>query len=446
MTKPYRYQLIGVKKIERFKRRALLADDMGLGKTLQSLLVCKRNPNACPIIVVCPAGLKENWRREAAAHINMRAEILEGTKPPRRRMRHSQILIINYDILQYWLEYLKALNPQTIILDECHRIKNRTAKCTKAAKQLCDGVPSILALSGTPMLNRPVELYPILSILRPKTYKHFTRFAQRYCQPRRRFWGWEYKGATHTKELRGRLLGTCMIRRRLVDVLEDLPPKRRIIVPLQITDRRQYDLLRKDFKDWAQRHNPRKNSNMMAEALRQLGYMKRLAGTLKMPAITNWIDNFLVETDQKLIVFGIHKAVLRPLHARYKNSLLIDGTIKGKHRQNVVDKFHFDNQSRILFGNLQAAGTGWNCKCTSTIAFAEMGWTPGEHDQAESRAHGLHRGQQGVSFTAYYLLGIDTIEEKLCKIIHSKQKTIRGIIDGSETKRMDVFKELLEVL
>src|ERR1017187_3980456 len=115
MTIPYPFQIRSVEQIEEWDGIALLASEMGLGKTFMAYLYAKRNKHIRPIVIVCPASLKWNWEREAKIHCNMQAEVLEGRKPPRRRLLHpGNIFIINYDILPYWVKYLKTLKPKLV--------------------------------------------------------------------------------------------------------------------------------------------------------------------------------------------------------------------------------------------------------------------------------------------------------------------------------------------
>ena len=136
LTIPYHYQLKDVRHIQRFKGRALIANEMGLGKTFEALLWMQRNPKVRPVIVVCPASLKWNWEHEALTHINQRSEVLEGTKPPERFYLHHEMVIINYDILRPWMEYLVSLKAQLLIIDESQYLADRKTKRTRAVKEL----------------------------------------------------------------------------------------------------------------------------------------------------------------------------------------------------------------------------------------------------------------------------------------------------------------------
>lgn len=447
-TKPHTYQRRGAALIEIFEGRALLADEMGLGKSLQALLWAYRNPHVRPIVIVCPATIKINWQRECSMHFGLRAEVLEGRRIPDRGLRTSQqILIINYDILEAWLPTLRSMKPQLIIVDECHYIGNRSAKRTKAVRKLCRKAPHVVFLSGTPLTNRPAELYPSINIIRPDLYPAFFPFAQRYCKPKLTPWGWDYSGADHMEELHRRLGKQMMIRRLKKDVLKDLPGKQRIVMPMEIVKRKEYEKIERDFIRWLTRISPAKAQRAKkAQSLTQMSFLRQQAALFKMPSVYEWIDNFLASSDDKLLVFAVHKEIIRLLHERYKSqSTVVTGSVTGRHRQQAFDSFNEDTTTRLLFGNLKAAGVGWSCKSTAVGAFVEMGWTPGAHSQGEDRIHGLGRGVSGRVSTWYYLIARDTIEERMCRIIQAKQRILEAVLDGKlDENDLDIFDQLMK--
>tara|TARA_R110002020_G_scaffold12409_1_gene45461 strand:+ start:833 stop:2185 length:1353 start_codon:yes stop_codon:yes gene_type:complete len=441
MTKLYQYQKDGVRSLEKFNGRALLADEMGLGKTIQALWYFKRNQTS-PIIVICPASLKWNWAREASVHIGERAEILEGRKPPRKKVfKQNPFVIINYEILGPWLDYLLELEPKLVVLDECQYVKNRRAKRTRHVKQLIKSVPHVLALSGTPLTNRPAELWTTLNMIRPDLFKSFMSYALEFCNAKRTPWGWEYKGAKNLEKLNGILTENCMVRRRKADVLKDLPAKSRHVVPVPLGNRKEYDEAEDDLILWLSKYSKRKaNAASRAERLVKMGYLKRLAAELKIKAMTDWIDSFLEETDEKLVVFAIHKNIINALRERYPKAVLVTGDVTGKKRQRAVDKFQRHKGTRLFIGNIQAAGVGLTLTASSTVLFAEIGWTPGEHVQAEDR---IHRIGQTNPASCYYLIGVNTIEERLSRIIQEKQLVLSATLDGGTTnEQLDIFDQL----
>lgn len=449
---PYPYQERGVQLIEKFDGRVLLADEMGLGKTPQSLWWCKSQPYLTPIIVVCPASLKYNWEREAVKYLQSPSVVLSGRKCPQHEpFPKPRMFIINYDILMYWVDWLKKLGPLVCILDECHYLGSTRTRRTKAVRQLCKEIPFIIALSGTPLVNRPSELWPVLNILWPQKYPTFFSlsdrhcFANRFCQPKRTPWGWTFNGATNLNILHEELKRNGMIRRKKKDVLTQLPTKSRHVVPVAIEDEKQYEKAEKEFLKWLREIAPHKvRSAARAERLVQMGYLKRLAGKLKITAVLDWIKLFFEDTAEKLIVFGVHKLVLGAIKDAYPHvSVIVDGSVTGRKRQEAVDKFNKAKNCKLFIGNIQAAGAGWSANDASNVLFAELDWTPGKHTQAEDRVHGLYRGG-GKHASSFYLVGKGTIEEDLCEIIQKKQGDIDQVMDGAVMKDTLSIYDMLE--
>ena len=440
MTKLYPFQKEDVKHIIKLNGRVLLASEMGLGKTIQALYFLRQAPkkgfNTLPAIVVCPSIAKWVWKDQAKEHIGMRCRIING-KQPKILKTNKQLIIINYEILDSWVKYLRKLKPMTVILDECHFIKNNKVIRTKAARRICKNIPYILALSGTPLVNRPKEMYNTLKILDPIRWKYYVNYAEKYCDRKWNYWGgWDDTGSSNIKTLHRILRKTCMIRRLKKDVLKELPEKTRVIVPLNI-DIKKYVQAEIDFIKLGEVKK--------AIQLVKLGYLKRLAAELKMKLVISWIDNFLGESDGKLIIFGIHKIIIKELQEHYsKISVVVDGSVSHSKRQDAVKQFQENNETRLFIGNIQAAGTAITLTAADTVAFIELDWVPGNHVQAEDRAHRI--GQKN-NVTVYYLIAKGTIEEDLCKIIQKKAKIISSILDGGkQATELNVYNELMSII
>jgi SWI/SNF-related matrix-associated actin-dependent regulator 1 of chromatin subfamily A len=439
----YPYQIRGVFSIKRFKGRALLADEMGLGKTIQALMWLHKR-KAFPCVIVCPAFLKWTWEREARNNLGIAANILSGKRPKNKQLTQGGVFIINYEILDAWVPHLKKLGIRSVILDECHYVKSRDSKRYKATEKLCEGVKYCVALSGTALTNRPAELWTTLHLVRPDLFKSFFSFAWRYCKPTKRFGRWMYKGASNLPELHSLLKSTVMIRRLKSDVLTELPSKTKHIIPMDMSDPAEYNTIKTDFMTWLKANKPDSiKSTSKAKIVVQLGVLKRAAARLKLPSVFAWIDNFLEESTGKLVVFGVHRSIVEAIFERYKGqAVLVHGGVKGKARQAAVDAFQTNKRIRVFVGNIQAAGTGLTLTAASTLAFAEIGWVPADCLQAEDR---IHRIGQTKNATIYYLVARDSIEERLCEILQSKQKVLNATLDGAEgAPQFDVFDQLIE--
>jgi hypothetical protein len=356
--------------------------------------------------VVCPASLKWQWRAEALKHFNMDLEVLGGTRPrPCTGPLKPKAVVINYDVLGKikdgdgrrtgpgWLEYLRWLEPKLLVWDEIHFLGSHVTKRAAWAEQLCRDVPHVVGLSGTPLTNRPIELWFPLKLIKPTLFPNRYRYGHEFCRPRRTPWGVKYDGAANLGRLHRILVDEnngVFLRRRKEDVLQELPPKRRAVVPLELAPaaRREYAAAQNDFLGWLRQTAPeRYHKARHNEALLKVGYLLRLAVVLKLPLVRRWLDDFLATSEGKLIVFSVQKTkVLRPLYEHYaRRAVIIDGDVPVKERYPVEQAFLRKRQYRLLFGQAKAAGVGWNALGVSDIALVELPWAPGDVGQMEDR-------------------------------------------------------------
>jgi SWI/SNF-related matrix-associated actin-dependent regulator 1 of chromatin subfamily A len=447
-TKPF--QKKGVRKIDHFDGIALLADEMRLGKTLQTLLWCSAYPKRRPIVVVCPANVKYVWQHQAWEHIKMRATVLEGTTVKKRVVRTllglESMIILNYEILEAWMSTLLKINPQILLVDECHYIKSRSTKRRKNIKKLAKRIPHVICISGTPLTNRPAELWTTLNILRPKEFRSFITFAYRYCKPTYRPWGWQYKGAENLKELHRKLNRLVMIRRLRKDVLPEYKEPIREIVPLPIIRRKEYREAENDFIKWLNKKSRSKaNRAKKAKRLVQMSYLARLSAELKMDAVEQWLDDFLESTDEKIILCCIHRAIAIRLHDKYKKICeMIIGGVSSKKKEIAKRSFMNNKKKRIFIGNIVAAGVGIDLSKASTVAFVELDWVPGNHSQFEDRAVHINKT---IAVNVIYLVARGTIEEDRCNILQKKQKIVSSTLDGTaNANSLNLYDKLEKML
>lgn len=449
----YSYQIRGRRFLHRNGGVGLLADVMGLGKSVQALAYLEQHPEMRPCVIVCPDTLKFNWELELKKHMGWRAEVLETCRPyPLGSFgKLPDFVIVNYEILHPreqrkgkgkplpgWGLFLKNhLKPKAIIIDEGQLLSNRSAKRTTATRRLSRGCQSRIILSGSPMMNRPADLFPLLNILHPDRFPEFLTYAWNFCDPKQdERGGWDYSGASNLEKLNNILKDGIMIRRLKEDVLDQLPPKTRTVVPLPLSDPRKYAKLRDAFNNW---YNPKQYADdpeYRIQMQNHLMAMKQEVATLKLPAVTDWLENFLSGSNGKILVFGIHHAILRPLLKRFeKTAVLIDGLTPSKEREHIVHKFQNDPRIRLFLGNLKAAGVGLNLTAAYTVAFAELAWNPATHTQAEDRCYARLNDLHGAQII--FFVGHGTLEEKLLGLLDRKQRIINAAIEGK--RRGDNF-------
>jgi len=434
---------------------------MGLGKTIQALAYLALHPEHRPAVVVCPASLKLNWKREAEAWLETgdRIEIVSGGKVHELTKSHelrAGIVIINYDILKKWLPELKRIQPEILILDESHSVKNKKAARSKAAKELAAVTPHKILLTGTPVLNRPAELWNQLQIIDPAEFpdRRFFNWHLRYAAAHKIKIGskpdpanpgkwcdrtaWDFSGASNLEEL-AQSLKTIMIRRTKDQVLPELPAKRRSTILIPIDNRKEYDKADNAFLEWMAEQNGAEVAERAShvEQLAKIEYLRQIAIHGKMKQAIAWIENFL-DSGEKLVVFATHKATVHALEREYGTmAVKIDGSVSSEKRQAAVDKFQNDPDTKLFIGNIKAAGVGITLTAASNVAFLELDWTPALLEQAEDRCH---RIGQPNAVNIYYLLAENTIDVSIAAMLERKRGVIDQITEETNGIGFDLFE------
>jgi len=435
------YQKTAIAFLEINKGRALIADEMGLGKTIESIAWLQLHRDKTPVLIVTPASLKLNWLRELQKWMPAPSvEIVSGRTP---YQINSDIIIINYDILWEWSDALLQLSPQVLVADECSYFKANAAKRTKAIKKIAKRIPHLIFLSGSPIENRPIEIYNAWKLLDPVNCPEHWYFCKHYCDAKYNGFGWDMTGHAHIDELHQQLKSTIMIRRKKQDVLQDLPDKMRSFIPTELDNIKEYKEAEQNFIAFVKKTKGKETAEKMqnAEALTSIEGLKQIAVQGKLKHAMEWIKDFL-SVEDKLVVFAVHKFVIDELMTAFsKIAVKVDGSVSMEARQKAVDDFQKNPNTRLFIGNIQAAGKGLTLTASANVAFLELPWTPGEIVQAEDRCHRI--GQKRV-VNIYYLLAIDTIEERIAKLLDVKRKIIDGVLDGVETGDESLLHKLIE--
>jgi SWI/SNF-related matrix-associated actin-dependent regulator 1 of chromatin subfamily A len=419
------------------QRRAFLADEQGLGKTIEALATLEAD-GAYPAVVVCPASLKLNWRRELERWLpgrTVRALAGTGSRVDASHAAgadgHSpaDITLVNYDIVGARLDELSALKPRALVLDESHYCKNAAAKRTQAVARLAADVPQdgiVLALTGTPVVNRPAELISQLRILgRLADFGSGVKFGERF------------RGPDAHLRLHWHLRARCLVRRLKADVLTQLPAKTRAVVPVELDNEVEYRLAERDLVAWL-RSQPLDLSELdakvaaalRAERLVRLNALKLLAARGKLGAAMRWIHDFC-SSGERLVVFAHHREVQRALLEHFPHALHILGQDSHAARDAALQAFQGPDEAhnQLIVCSIEVAGQGLTLTRASNVVFLELDWTPAKHDQAEDRCHRI--GQQDA-VSAYYLLAADTVDETIATLLERKRAVIAAVTDGVE--------------
>jgi len=419
-------------------RRTFLADEQGLGKTIEALAAIEAD-DAYPALVVCPASLKLNWKREIEKWLPHRSVALiagRGAVPPR-----AEITVLNYEIVAAHREALQRPRPRALILDESHYVKNPKAKRTQAVRRLAGAIDPDglrLALTGTPVLNHADELISQLRVLdRLEDFGSGARFRR------------EFEGELSEERLHWHLRRRCFVRRLKADVLPQLPPKRQVIVPIELDNATEYRLAEKDVIAWLREQpldlaelNAKIARTLRAQRLAQLTALQQLAGRGKLTNALAWIQDFLV-SGEPLVVFARHLEVQQAVIERFPTALSLRGRDPMADREKAIAAFQDPAGPHLIVCATRVAAQGITLTRASNVAFLELEWTPAMHDQAEDRCHRI--GQRDA-VTAWYLLAADTIDETMARLIARKRGIVAAVTDGRPDDGRSLVESVLSEL
>jgi SWI/SNF-related matrix-associated actin-dependent regulator of chromatin subfamily A-like protein 1 len=403
-------------------RRCFLSDEQGLGKTVEALAILESD-GAFPAVVVCPASMKLTWAREAARWLPHRSlTVLSGRATV---ASPADITVLNYEIVEAHRQTLARRGVKALVADESHYVKNPHAKRTQAVRKLADTVDGgglRLALTGTPVLNHADELIAQLRVIgRMHEFGSGARFRR------------QFDGELSEERLHWHLRRHCFVRRLKSEVLPQLPAKRRVVVPVGLTNEAEYRLAEDDVIEWLRSQpldlstlNAKIATTLRAERLAQLMTLQRLAARGKLAAGLTWIHDFL-NSGEPLVVFARHIEVQRAVLHRFPDALHLLGDDSIAARERAIAAFQADGGPQLLVCATRVAAQGITLTRASNVAFLELEWTPAIHDQAEDRCHRI--GQRDA-VTAWYLLAAETIDETMARLIQRKQEVVNAVTDG----------------
>jgi SWI/SNF-related matrix-associated actin-dependent regulator 1 of chromatin subfamily A len=461
-------------------RRLLIADEMGLGKSVMALTAAVMG-HALPLVVVCGNTMKSIWAEEVEKFFPQLTTtvVSGGAEAP---IDSADVVIINYDVVDQRSNDLIRLEPNSLVLDESHRIKNSKAKyhcpfcnlkcrvntkrcascyekfdkpveswtvrrgagCMKMARAIPES-GMVMLLSGTPITNRPAELIPqLIAIDRIDAFGGRWGFMSRYAP--------NGTGAANLIELNRKMRETCLIRRTKQQVWEELPDlrsvKRKMEPSKDLWDR--YKEIERDVvhfladrarliaeeagEDGDRAYVEKAMRAEAAEHLVRISVLKSAVVDLKVESMVQWIKDFLEDSDEKLIVFGEHIDLVERIYAEFEDiAVKVRGGVSQEDRMAAVHQFQENPEIRLFVANMEAASEGLTLTKSSNIAFLELGWTPAIHDQCASRCYGRANDVHGA--TAYYLVADDTIDSDIYSLLGKKRVVINAATDGREVEK-----------
>ena len=462
------HQVAGVQFIDGRGGRVVLADEQGLGKTITAI-VCIDTP----AVVVCPSGIKVNWMRELLKwKPGISVSIVDGSKDPGEVAKSADVVVVNYDVIGSHVGWLRARSNKTIVADEAHYLKQldirfdkekqanvpsaSSPKRASAFYEIQQGIPRVLLLTGTPVMNRTRELFPLLHMVDPREWNSGYKFCIDYCGGHRDRWGFNCDGRTNSDELFRRINNKALLR-RTVDVL-NLPPKRYEPIVVQLSDdvRPKYEAQARDIVQWVfENGGPKAAANAAAaEVLVRLNKLRETTAEGKADAAVEWIKRHWTSTGRPLVVMATHKgcfarmragvdALNREFHEQVSRGEMPDmqapiryGSIVGgmdnRDVAKVIDQFQGDMSKNVaptldlVFYSISLA-VGTTLTRAQDMLFVERAWRPADLAQAEARI--FRRGQKNQCLFAY-LDAEGTIDQKLAVLLKSKAQTIASVIYG----------------
>jgi SWI/SNF-related matrix-associated actin-dependent regulator 1 of chromatin subfamily A len=424
----FEYQKAGVQFLDTH-RNTLLADDPGLGKTIQVCGLLNLRSQIRSVLVVCPASVKYVWARELDRWLTDKTRTVSIAG--RALDPSAEILVCNYDLLRKFDALLKRRRYDLLVLDEAHFIKTSKALRTKACKLLGALATRKVLLTGTPIMNRPAELWSLLNFLNAQAWGSFFPFAQRYCDAFNGPFGWDFSGASNLPELNERLRTTGnMLRRRKADVLPQLPRVIRQIVPLPVDMTPILEELTESLAESMgfDPDNPPFEIDPTRIPFELIAAIRRETGIVKIGAALAFIADETEGVD-KVVIYAHHHDVLKALHEALTPSVLVTGQTPARTRVRAVASFQESEGLKYFIASIQAMGVGITLTAASRVIFVEQSWTPSEMEQAECR---LHRIGQVNSVLSQYLVVRESIDEKILSAVVCKMRVIEAVLGEAE--------------
>lgn len=439
-------------------RRAFIADEMGLGKTIQAMATLEYlheqygdddSSPVYPAVVVCPASLVLNWKKEFNKFL---PDLIVETVSNRKEIPMFgtyDVIVVGYPNINAWEKQL--CNHNAYVFDESHYCKSADAQRTKAAKKMTksnkDAV--VLCLTGTPVTNRPAEYAPQLDILgQLEKFGGLWGFYRRYCNAFRDKWGqWHLEGHSNLEELNDKLRATCYIRRTKDQVMSELPPVIHDVVTVDgsATHMKEYKKAEADIVAYLVERAKQiaeelglpigaamVTARLKAEAndhLVRMSVLRKLAAKAKMAVAEEWIDSRISE-GRKVVVAAHHREIVDSLANKY-GGLKIQGKMDVEEIEDAKHKFQTlpVEEAPVIVLSIQAAKTGHTLTSSQDVLFLELPWTPADVDQTYSRCHRI--GQKG-SVTSTYMLTHGTIDEEIYSLIERKRSVIGVATEGEQ--------------
>ena len=453
-TEPYEHQKQGI--LFGLSNSAwLLADEQGLGKTKQTIdiAVAKKTLEGFKhCLIVCGVnGLKWNWDKEVYTHSDERVRILgerrkggkitigsiaDRTEDAKNISQLKEYFLVtnveslrNADFAAALSKACKDGSISMVAIDEIHKCKNPSSQQGKGILKLQPAYR--MALTGTPIMNRPLDLFIVLKWLGYEKHA-FYAFRNYYCVMGG-YGGYEVIGYRHMDELESQL-HDIMLRRRKEEVL-DLPDKIRISEYVEMTAKQAVVYKEARMNVLSNIDRVKTSNNPLAEMIRlrqATGYTGILSTDICESAKLDRMEELVeeaVENDKKVVIFSNWTQITGPASERLAQyrPVIITGETNDTDRQGLVNKFQTDPECKVIIGTIGALGTGLTLTAGTVEIFLDEPWNMALKEQAEDRCHRIGTTEP---VTIYTLMCKDTIDERINQIVENKGKIADALVDG----------------
>ena len=437
---PLSHQKEAIQKLVENKK-FILADSMGLGKTT-SAIIASIESNSKKILIICPATLKINWKREIENYSDKSVYIAEG----KNFSSDADYVIINYDIIKNFHDPKKKTDSQIInsnfdlvIVDEAHYIKNGSAQRTKLINDIVKKVDRLWLLSGTPMTSRPMDYFNLLSLVDSPVAKNWMAYAIRYCSGYQFNAGgrkiWNVTGSSNLEELRDRTSGTIL--RRLKEDVLDLPDK--IITPVYLRlQSKNYEEVMGEYYDWYDK-NPNESKSLTVQ-FTKLTKVRQIIADEKINQTIELAEN-IIDQGKKVIIFCNFTDSLNKIADHFgKISVKLNGSMSNPNRQHSVDEFQNNEKVKVFVSNLKAGGVGITLTAAEAVIFNDISFVPSDMAQGEDRAY---RYGQKSNVLVYYPIFENSVEAIIYDIVNAKKQVIATVM-GDNQDSGDAAEEIMK--
>jgi len=435
----YPFQERGANYIQEWKR-LIVADEPGLGKTAQAIVGLR---GQYPQLVVCPSSLKLFWAQEYLRWSDVPAERIAFLWSQDKAVPEGyDVYITHWDILRLTWQGLMRVKWAAIVADEAHRAKNRKALRTRALKKL--DAPYKVLLTGTPIVNRPDEIWSLLHFLFPQQYRSYWRFVEEFCSVVINRWGgYEIVGIRDREKMHRELRGK-VIRRTKKTVLPELPDKRYMTIPIEL-----YPEQIRAYTEMRDQMIARINDDTILYApvvLSQLMRLRQIAIGLgffdstnrcssKIDAVVDFVMDRLPRKTVVCTQFVWVANQIKEALAAHKVSVgVLTGQTPMAERNVIVEDFQKNDKYSVISMTAETGGTGFTLTAADALVFTDRPWTPAVVQQAEDR---IHRIGQKDAVLIVTLLAHGTVEEKVERALRRKERMFNEMFTGK------TFKELL---